>query len=105
MIKVSVLYPNHEGSKFDMTYYCENHIPMVQQKLGTACKGVAVEQGLSGAAPGSRAAYAAMGHLYFDSAEAFQTAFAPHAAAIMADIPNYTDLQPTIQISEVKIRG
>jgi uncharacterized protein (TIGR02118 family) len=103
MIKVSVLYPNNEGSKFDMRYYCESHIPMVQQRLGAACKGVAVEQGISGATPGSRAAYAAMGHLYFDSVETFQTAFAPHAASIMADIPNYTDIQPTMQISEVKV--
>jgi hypothetical protein len=30
MIKVSVLYPNNEGSKFDMSYYCNTHIPMVQ---------------------------------------------------------------------------
>jgi uncharacterized protein (TIGR02118 family) len=44
-----------------------------------------------------------MGHLYFDSAEAFQAAFAPHAQAIMADIPNYTNIQPAIQISEVKM--
>jgi uncharacterized protein (TIGR02118 family) len=44
-----------------------------------------------------------MGHLYFDSAQAFETAFAPHAQAIMADIPNYTDIQPVIQVSEVKI--
>jgi hypothetical protein len=44
-----------------------------------------------------------MGHLYFDSTDAFQTAFAPHAQAIMADIPNYTNTQPTIQISEVKM--
>jgi len=44
-----------------------------------------------------------MGHLDFESVEAFQTAFGPHAQAIMGDILNYTDLQPTIQISEVKI--
>jgi uncharacterized protein (TIGR02118 family) len=44
-----------------------------------------------------------MGHLYFDSVEAFQAAFGPHAPAIMADIPNYTDIQPVIQISEVKM--
>jgi uncharacterized protein (TIGR02118 family) len=98
-----VLYPNNEGAKFDIVYYCSKHIPMVRQKLGTACKGAAVEQGIAGATPGSRPAFIAMGHLYFDSVEAFQTAFGPHAEAIMADIPNYTDVQPTIQISEVKI--
>jgi len=103
MIKVSVLYPNEEGKKFDMVYYCNKHIPMVQKKLGTACKSVAVEQGLGGAEPGSRATYIAMGHLYFDSVEAFQTAFGPHAESIMKDIPNYTNIQPIMQISEVKI--
>jgi len=103
MIKVSVFYPNREGSKFDMDYYCKSHIPMVQQKLGAACKSVAVEHGLGGAAPGSRPSYVAMGHLYFDSVEAFQAAFGPHAQAIMADVPNYTDIEPVIQVSEVKI--
>jgi uncharacterized protein (TIGR02118 family) len=103
MIKVSVFYPNEEGKKFDMDYYLNSHIPMVQEKLGAALKGGAVEQGLGGAEPGSPATYVAMGHLLFDSVEAFQSAFGPHAEAIMADVPNYTDIQPTIQISEVKL--
>src|SRR5438270_10022543 len=83
MIKVSVLYPNNEGSKFDMSYYCNSHMPMVQEKLGKACKGVAVEEGVSGATPGSRPAFIAMGHLYFDSAAEFQSAFGPHANVII----------------------
>ena len=29
--------------------------------------------------------------------------FAPHADAIMGDIPNYTDLTPLVQISEVVV--
>jgi uncharacterized protein (TIGR02118 family) len=103
MIKVSVLYPNEEGKKFDMDYYCNSHIPMVQEKLGAALKGGAVEQGLGGIEPGSPATYVAMGHLLFDSVEAFQSTFEPHAETIMADVPNYTDIQPVFQISEVKI--
>lgn len=103
MLKVSVFYPNNEGNKFDWEYYLKRHIPMVQQELGAACKRVAVEQGLGGAQPGSRATYVAMGHMYFDSVETFQAALAAHAEVIMGDIPNFTDLQPTIQISEVRI--
>ena len=103
MIKVSVFYANEEGKKFDMDYYLNSHIPMVQEKLGDTLKGGAVDQGLGGAEPGSPATYLAMAHLLFDSVEAFQSAFGPHAEAIMADIPNFTDIQPTIQISEVKI--
>ncbi len=103
MIKVSVFYPNEEGKKFDMNYYLNSHIPMVQEKLGAALKGGAVDQGLGGSKPGSPAAYIAMGHLLFDSVEEFQSTFGPHAEAIMGDIPNYTDIQPTIQVSEVKM--
>ena len=102
MIKVSVFYQNAEGRKFDMTYYCNKHIPMVQQKLGAACKRIEVDQGLSGAEPGSKPAFVAVAHVLFDSVDAFQKAFAPHAEAIMGDIPNYTDIQPIIQVSEIK---
>ena len=103
VIKVSVLYPNTAGCKFDMEYYLTRHMPMVQQKLGPACKRMAIEEGIAGGAPGTPATYVAMGHLYFDSTDAFQTAFAPHAQSILADIPNYTNTQPTIQISEVRL--
>ncbi len=51
MVKVSVMYPNHEGTKFDMTYYINRHIPMVRQLLGSALRGVSVEQGISGEEP------------------------------------------------------
>jgi uncharacterized protein (TIGR02118 family) len=103
MIKVSVLYPNGTNSNFDMNYYLTKHIPMVKQKLGTACKNVAVEEGIAGGAPGAPATYLAMAHLTFESIDAFQKAFGPHADAIMGDVPNYTNAQPTVQISEVKM--
>ena len=103
MIKVSVLYPNDEGCRFDIDYYCNRHMAIVREKLGAALTGVAVERGLAGADPTSRPTYVAMGHLYFDSVDAFQAAFGPHAAAIMGDLPNYTNVQPTIQISEVRM--
>ncbi len=105
MIKVSVLYPNKKGSKFDMEYYCKTHIPLVERKLGGALKGVSVERGVGGGLPGSPAIYVVMAHLMFDSVEAFQAAFTPHAPAIMGDVPNYTDIEPVIQISEVTISG
>ncbi len=103
MVKVSVFYPHKDGSAFNMNYYLNNHMPMVRQKLGAACKGIEVEQGLAGGAPGSTPTYAAMGHLLFDSVESFQAAFGPHASTIVADIPNYSTVQPVIQISEVKL--
>jgi uncharacterized protein (TIGR02118 family) len=103
MIKVSVFYPAGENKKFDMDYYCKRHMPLVQRTVGAACKSMAVEQGLAGGAPGAPPTYAAMGHLYFESLAAFEAAFLPHAQELLADVPNYTNIQPVIQISEVKM--
>ncbi|NMG74598.1 EthD family reductase [Aromatoleum diolicum] len=105
MIKVSVLYLHSDGCRFDFGYYCNRHMPMVKERLGDACQGIAVDQGISGDAPGSQPHCIAMGHLFFESVDAFQNAFAPHAEAIMGDIPNYTDIQPVIQVSEVLINA
>lgn len=103
MIKVSVLYPCEEGKKFDMEYYCNKHIPMFRQKFGPACKRVDVDEGMRGATTGSKPLYIAMAHLYFDSMEAYQAASLPHAEAARLDTPNYTDIQPIVQVSEVKL--
>ena len=105
MISVSVFYPNIAGKKFDMAYYCDRHIPMVQRMVGASCKGVTVVEGMSGEQPQSKPPYRAMAHLLFDSVESFQAAFGPHGREIMADIPNYTDIEPILQIGEVKMTG
>jgi hypothetical protein len=51
MVKVSVFYPNPKGTRFDMSYYCTKHIPLVRQLLGPALKNVAVEEGIAGMTP------------------------------------------------------
>ncbi len=103
MIKVSVLYPSGEGKTFDMEYYTNTHIPLVGGLLGDAVKGATVEKGLGGAIPGSTATYTTMANLYFESMESFQNSFGPNAEKIMSDLPNFTNIEPVIQISEVVI--
>ena len=103
MIKVSVFYPNASDVKFDMAYYLDRHMPMVAELMGGALKGMNVEQGLAGGQPGVAAPYVALGHLLFDSVDSFQSAFDQHSAQILGDIPNYTNVQPTVQISQVKL--
>jgi len=102
-IKVSVLYPNSEGKTFDMEYYSNNHVAMVGGLLGDAVIGATVENGLGGGAPNSPAPFAAMGNLYFDTMETFENSFGPNAETIMADLPNFTNIEPIIQISRVII--
>jgi uncharacterized protein (TIGR02118 family) len=103
MTKISILYPNKKGSRFAMPYYIGTHMPLSIELLGThpGFKGVSVERGLGGAEPGTDAPYVAMCHFLFDSVEDFMAAFAPHAATLQGDMPNYTDIKPVIQFSEV----
>lgn len=103
MIKLSVMYPNKEGGTFDINYYLNTHIPIVAKLLGEAIKGATVEEGLSSAAPNFNAPFLAIGNLYFDSMESYQNSFGQNAPEIMADLPNFTDLEPVVQISSVKI--
>ena len=101
MIKLSVMYPNPPGARFDHAYYRDRHMPLVKARMGDSCHHYTIDKGLAGGAPGAPATYIAMGHIYCESVEAFQNGFGPHAKEIMADIPNYTDQAPLIQMSEV----
>lgn len=103
MIKVSVLYPWTPGASFDMDYYRDKHMALVRRLMGKAVKGIAIDHGLAGETAGSKPPYVAIGHILFDSIEDLQRAFALHAETIMADIANYTTIEPVIQISEVTL--
>jgi uncharacterized protein (TIGR02118 family) len=105
MIKISILYPNKKGTRFDLQYYIDTHMPMSIGLLSahSGFRGVSVEHGLGGGAPGTAAAYVAMCHFQFDSDENFMAAFMPHASVLQGDMPNYTDIEPIIQINEILI--
>jgi uncharacterized protein (TIGR02118 family) len=103
MIKVSVMYPNTRGARFNHEYYRDKHMPLVKARMGEKCKHYTVDKGIAGGTPDAPATYIAMCHLFCDSVESFQAGFGPHAKEIMADIPKYTDLSPVIQISEVVV--
>jgi uncharacterized protein (TIGR02118 family) len=105
MIKVTVMYADAPGARFDHAYYRNKHMPLVKARMGDRCKYYTVDRGLAGGAPGAPAPYVAMCHIFCDSVEAFQAGFGPHAKEIMGDIANYTDRTPVIQISEVVVGG
>jgi len=104
-IKVSILYPNKAGARFDVRYYVETHMPRSIELLSAhpGFESVSVERGAAGAEPGSDASYVAMCHFGFRSVEDFLAAFMPHAAELQGDMPKYTDISPIIQINEVLI--
>ena len=103
MIKVTVMYSNTPGARFDHEYYRDRHMPLVKARMGESCKYYTVDKGLAGGTPDAPAPYIAMCHIFCDSIEAFQSGFGPYSQELMGDILNYTDLSPVIQISEVVV--
>ena len=92
-----------EGSRFDHDYYRDKHLPLVKDRMGEHLHHYTIDRGLSGGQPGTAPTYVGMCHLYCASLEEFQAGFGPYSAEILGDIPNYTDLAPVMQISEVVV--
>jgi uncharacterized protein (TIGR02118 family) len=103
MIKVNVMYPYTEGARFDHAYYRDRHMPMVKAKLGSACAYYTVDKGLAGRAPGAPPAFVAMCAFICDSAEGYEAAMQEHRAEVLADLANYTNITPVVQVSEVVV--
>ena len=83
MTRISFLYPNRKDARFDMDYDVEKHMPWSIALLSAqpGFKGVSVERGLSGAAPGAAPEYVAVCHFLFESLDDFMAAVTPHLAA------------------------
>jgi len=102
MIRLTVNYPNTPGGRFDLDYYLTKHMPLVDQKMKPhGLRSWSVVKGLGGVAPGSPAPFMITATMDFDSMETLQGGMAAESASILADIPNYTDIQPQIQIDEI----
>ena len=52
MIKVSVMYPNSPGARFDHDYYRDKHLPLIKGRMGAALKYYTIDKGLSGESGG-----------------------------------------------------
>lgn len=103
MYKVSILYPVREGATFDFEYYCQQHMPMVKEKLGTACTGIAVDKGIGGGEPDSPPAYVAIGYILADDLGQLMAGVAEHGESFREDVHNYTNIDPVIQVNEILI--
>ena len=76
MYKVSVMYPNQEGARFDFHYYQTTHMDLVKKHLKPfGIIKADVERGISGG--GDQAApYICIGNLYFESRDGYDRGIA-----------------------------
>lgn len=104
MIKVSFSYPYRRDGRFDTNYYCTRHMPLAARLLGDALRNYSVEICLYEGRPEPPPQNVAIGHLLFDSREAFEAAMQPHAKTLSDDVHNFTDGERgTMEIREIKL--
>lgn len=103
MIKVAIFYPNGEGKTFDMDYYTTKHMPMAARLFGASLKAMAIDKGVAGGSPDTPLSYLAIGYFYFETLSACQQTMQAHSAQLRADVSNYTNIKPVVQISEVQL--
>ena len=102
MIKVAIFYPNGEGKTFDMDYYSNNHMPMAAKLFGDSLKAMSIDKGLANGKPDEPVQYLAIGYFFFENMSTFENSMGPNSEKLKADVPNYTNIKPMIQISEVQ---
>ena len=96
-MSLNVIYPNHDGARFDTTYYRATHIPLAM-KVMKADKVILIEGVPMGTNP---APYAMIAHFQFASAAALQAGLAdPGMAGVRADVAKFTDIQPTVMLGK-----
>ena len=101
MFKISIMYPNQEGAKFDFDYYRTTHMELVQKLLkpfGLVKTGV--DKGISGG-DNHPVPYICIGYLYFESSHGYENGIAEVGSTLRGDIPNFTNMTPIRQISEI----
>ncbi len=98
-VSLQVIYPVAEGTTFDLDYYGKTHMALVGEHMGPHIKSTVVTKGLAGG-PDVPAGYHAIATIVFADQDAMKAAMKA-SAPVMADIPNFTNIQPTVLIGEV----
>lgn len=95
MIRVTVTYPAGEGSTFDHDYYRDTHVPLAMSAWGLDASAVEIDKGVNGPS------VAAVQFKFADMAAFGAAMAAPGTGDVMADVANYTNITPVMQVSEI----
>ena len=90
-----VLYPNGDDLRFDMSYYLNNHLSLVQEKFGPyGLKKVEVTR-FDTNEDGTKPLYVLQANLTWGSPESMRKAMSsPEVGTVFGDLPNFCNKQP-----------
>jgi uncharacterized protein (TIGR02118 family) len=96
-MSLNVLYPRHEGARFDLAYYRATHIPLAMEVM--KADKVMLTEGVP--SPNGPAPFVMIAQFQFASADALQAATAhPRMAEVRADVAKFTDIKPTVMLGQ-----
>ena len=94
MIRVSMMYPVTDGATFDLEYYRTTHMGDIVKRTPGVVR-YEIDEAIDGP-------YFMIGQIYFESAETLEAAVnGPTAEEAWADVPNFTNIQPVMQVSRI----
>ncbi len=101
MIRVTAIYTNAEGMRFDHAYYQRVHLPLTERLMRPL--GLLWVEG-DRPVPrhdGQPSTLLAQTHAYFATEEQARAAVAATIRELGADVPNYTNVTPRLECHEV----
>ncbi|KPA20869.1 EthD protein [Shimia sp. SK013] len=99
-VSMQVLYPVAEGTTFDHDYYATTHMALVAEHMGPHITSAQASKGLGGGGPDVPAPYHVIATIVFPDQPSMDAAMAA-SGPVMADVPNFTNIRPTVMIGEV----
>lgn len=103
MIRLTVLYPNLKGSRFDWDYYVNVHTPLAKKRFGDFVLKWEIDRGIEGEGSGEPAPYQVAAYITLTSLEDFRKVMEEHGKELKEDFPNYTNVYPQFLISEIAV--
>ena len=101
MIRITTTYKNGSDAQFDFEYYLKSHMRLSKELLGEfGMLSFEIERCLQTMA-GDVPDYVCMTHVDFDDKERLLEGLEKHGDELQEDFPNYTNIEPEVQICEV----
>jgi uncharacterized protein (TIGR02118 family) len=88
-------YPNKEGAIFNFDFYLHRHIPWAR-KLSPD-QGTEIRKGISSPTAGP-VPYVCICQFWISSEDEYRKALEKHGKELMADLSNFTNIEPVLQI-------
>jgi uncharacterized protein (TIGR02118 family) len=107
MNAMTILYPTGLGITFNADYYRDHHLKTIMKLYGRSIRRFELRRVPTLPAPAAGAAgppppaYSAAVNIWIADLAAFNAHNAKHGAQLVADMPNFTNAQPTIQMDRV----